>query len=168
MQPQGVETGMSFARNIATVGGGTLVSRLMAYARDAGIAGWLGTSVWSEAFFLVLQIVNFFRRLLSEGALNGSFVPLWLKLKAGEGGAAQADRFTRRVLATLALVTGFVALAAIVFAPFIVHALAPGFDTGRAALATVLLRIVALYILLAGIVAVIAAALNAEGRVAAA
>ena len=64
---------MSFARNIATVGGGTLVSRLMAYARDAGIAAWLGTSVWSEAFFLVLQIVNFFRRLLSEGALNGSF-----------------------------------------------------------------------------------------------
>ena len=156
---------MSFARNIATVGGGTLVSRLMAYARDAGIAAWLGTSLWSEAFFLVLQIVNFFRRLLSEGALNGAFVPIWLKLKAGEDGAAQADRFTRRTLATMVLVTGIVALAAIVFAPWIVHAFAPGFDAARAGLATVLLRIVALYVLLAGIVAVIAAALNAEGRV---
>jgi putative peptidoglycan lipid II flippase len=156
---------MSFARNIATVGVGTLVSRLMAYARDAGIAAWLGTSVWSEAFFLVLQIVNFFRRLLSEGALNSAFVPLWLKLKAAEDGSAQADRFTRRTLATMALVTGIVALAAIVFAPWIVHALAPGFDAGRTALATVLLRIVALYVLLAGIVAVVAAALNAEGRV---
>jgi putative peptidoglycan lipid II flippase len=156
---------MSFARNIATVGSGTLVSRLLAYARDAGIAAWLGTSLWSEAFFLVLQFVNFFRRLLSEGALNGAFVPIWLKLRNGDDGLAQANRFTRRALATMALVTGIIALAAIVFAPLIVHLLAPGFDAARMALATIFLRIVALYVLLAGMVAVIAAALNSEGRV---
>ena len=69
---------MALVRNITTVGSGTLVSRLLAYARDAGIAALLGASPFSEAFFAVMQVVNFFRRLLAEGALNGAFVPIWL------------------------------------------------------------------------------------------
>ena len=76
---------MSLARDITTVGGGTLLSRLLAYARDAGIAALLGTGPISEAFFVVLQVVNFFRRLLADGALNGAFVPIWLGLRRGEG-----------------------------------------------------------------------------------
>jgi len=66
---------MSLARDITTVGSGTLVSRLLAYLRDAWIAALLGAGPHSEAFFAVLQVVNFFRRLLSEGALNSAFVP---------------------------------------------------------------------------------------------
>jgi hypothetical protein len=62
---------MSLARDITTVGSGTLISRLLAYLRDAWIAALLGAGPHSEALFVVLQIVNFFRRLLSEGALNG-------------------------------------------------------------------------------------------------
>ena len=64
---------MSLARDITTVGSGTLMSRLLAFARDAGIAALLGTGPFSEAFFAVLQVINFFRRLLAEGALNGAF-----------------------------------------------------------------------------------------------
>lgn len=156
---------MALARKIATVGGGTLVSRLLAYGRDAGIAALIGASAYSEAFFAVLQVVNFFRRLLSEGALNSAFVPIWLRLVAGDDGAADADRFTRRTLATVLILTGIVALVAIVFAPLIIGALAPGFDDARHALAALYLRIVAPYVVLAGGVAVVAAALNAEGRV---
>ena len=33
---------MSLARDINTVGGGTLMSRLLAFAHGAGIAAWLG------------------------------------------------------------------------------------------------------------------------------
>lgn len=51
---------MSLARDITTVGGGTLVSRLLAYLRDAWIAALLGAGPHSEAFFAVLQVVNFF------------------------------------------------------------------------------------------------------------
>ena len=74
---------MTLARNIATVGSGTLFSRVLAFARDAGIAAWLGAGPASEAFFAMLQVINFFRRLLADGALNGAFVPIWLKLRAG-------------------------------------------------------------------------------------
>lgn len=156
---------MSLARDITTVGGGTLMSRLLAYLRDAWIAALLGAGPYSEAFFAVLQVVNFFRRLLSEGALNSAFVPIWLKLKAGEDGIANANRFTLRAMAAISITTGIVVLAATVFAPFIVAAIAPGFQHAQKGHTEFLLMIAAPYILLAGLVAVVAAALSAEGRV---
>jgi len=159
---------MRLARNIATVGGGTLFSRLLAYARDAGIAALLGASAFSEALFAVMQLVNLFRRLLAESALNGAFVPIWLRLRAGEDGEANANRFTRRSFVVMLCITGMVTLLAIVLAPFVVAVITPGFDDGRKSLAVLLLLIVAPYILISGLVAVLTAALNAENRVAAA
>jgi putative peptidoglycan lipid II flippase len=159
---------MALGRKIATVGGGTLLSRLLAYARDAGIAALLGAGPFSEAFFAVMQVINFFRRLLAEGALNGAFVPLWLDLRAGADGPANADRFSRRALLAMFCIAGSVALLVIISAPWLVATVAPGFGTGRHGLAVLLLLIVAPYIALAALVAVLAAALNAEGRVTAA
>jgi putative peptidoglycan lipid II flippase len=158
---------MSLARDITTVGSGTLMSRVLGFARDSWIAALLGTGPFAEAFFAVLQLINFFRRLLADGALNGAFVPIWLDLRNGEDGPANANRFTRRSLVTVGCITGIVALFVIVLAPFVAIALAPGFDEGRRELASFYLRLVAPYIVLAGLVAVVAAALNAEGRVAA-
>jgi putative peptidoglycan lipid II flippase len=158
---------MSLARDITTVGSGTLMSRLLGFARNAGIAALLGSGPFAEAFFAVLQVINFFRRLLAEGALNSAFVPIWLSVRAGEDGEAIANRFTRRSLLAMFCVTGIVALLAFVFARFVIAAIAPGFDDARREVAFVYLLIVAPYIVLAGLVAVIAAALNAEGRVAA-
>src|SRR5262249_716131 len=88
---------MSLARDVTTVGGATLASRLLGFARDVAIAAALGAGVPSDAFFAVLQIANFFRRLLAEGALNAAFVPLWLRIKEtqGENGAYA---FFRQVL----------------------------------------------------------------------
>ncbi|HXX06720.1 MAG TPA: murein biosynthesis integral membrane protein MurJ [Pseudolabrys sp.] len=156
---------MSLARDITTVGSGTLMSRLLAYLRDAWIAAVLGAGPFSEVFFIVLQVVNFFRRLLSEGALNSAFVPIWVKLRGGEDGAANADRFTVSALATVGMITGIIVLITTVCAPFIIAAIAPGFPSIQRDQAVLLLMIVAPYILFAGLVAVAAAALSAQGRV---
>ena len=156
---------MSLARDITTVGSGTLLSRVLAYARDAMIAALLGTGPYSEAFFAVLQLVNFFRRLLAEGALNSAFVPLWLRLRAGEDGAVNADRFTIRTLLTLVIITGTVVLVVVLAAPYIVAVIAQGFDVDRRHLAILYLLLAAPYVMLAAGVAVISAALNAETRV---
>jgi len=155
---------MSLARDITTVGGGTLMSRLLGYIRDAWIAALLGAGPYSEALFAVLQLVNFFRRLLSEGALNGAFVPVWLKLRSGKGGTANADRFTWRVLLVMFCVAGTIALLTVSLGRYVIAGIAPGFDDARQSFAAFLLFMAAPYILLAGLVAVIAAALSAEGR----
>ena len=111
---------MSLARDITTVGSGTLMSRLLAYLRDAWIAALLGAGPHAEAFFAVLQVVNFFRRLLAEGALNSAFVPIWLKLRAGDDGEANANRFTQRILLAMFCIAGFIALLMIFFAPTVI------------------------------------------------
>jgi len=156
---------MPLARDVSTVGGGTLMSRLLAFFRDAWIAALLGAGPFSEAFFAVLQFVNFFRRLLAEGALNSAFIPIWFKLREGKDGQANADLFTRRSLMAMFCITGSIALLVILLAPVVTATIAPGFDEGRHKLAGFFLAIAAPYIALAGLVAVIAAALNAEGRV---
>jgi putative peptidoglycan lipid II flippase len=156
---------MSFARKIVTVGSGTLVSRLLAFARDAWIAALLGAGPFSEAFFAMLQVVNFFRRLLADGALNGAFVPVWLKLRTADDSGASANRFTRRGFLAMLCLGGIAALLVNVFAWPLMGLIAPGFDPTRQTLASLLLAIAALYIAFTGMVAVLAAALNAEHRV---
>ena len=156
---------MSLARDITTAGGGTLMSRLLAYVRDAWIAALLGAGPYSETLFAILQVVNFFRRLLSEGALNSAFVPIWTKLRGSANGAANANRFTWRVLLMMFCVAGSIALLAVFLGRYVVAGIAPGFDDAQQSFAAFLLFMAAPYILLAGLVAVIAAALSAEGRV---
>ena len=156
---------MSLARDITTVGSGTLVSRLLAYVRDAWIAALLGAGPYSETLFAVLQVVNFFRRLLSEGALNSAFVPIWTKLHGSANGAANANRFTWRVLLMMFCVAGSIALLAVFLGRYVIAGIAPGFDDAQQSFAAFLLFMTAPYILLAGLIAVIAAALGAEGRV---
>ena len=155
---------MSIARNVTTVGGATLLSRLLGFGRDVGIATMLGAGVVADAFFAVLQIVNFFRRLLAEGALNAAFVPSWLRIKQIEGRRG-AFRFLYEATGTMLLVSGMLTGGTLLLAPTVIDVLAPGFDAERQAAATEYLVITAPYIALAGLVAILAAALNAEGRV---
>ncbi len=158
---------MPLARDVATVGSATLASRLLGFVRDLGIAAVLGAGVVSDAFFAVLQIVNFFRRLLAEGALNAAFVPIWLR-KTQMDGESGAARFLREVLAAMLLAVGVLAAIGLLLAPAVIALLAPGFDGERQAAAADYLHIAAPYVVLAGVVAVLASVLHAEGRVLAA
>src|ERR687895_151477 len=118
---------MSQARDVTTVGGATLLSRLLGFLRDVAIAAVLGAGALADAFFIALQIPNLFRRLLAEGALNSAFVPLWLR-RQQEDGARGARRFSEDVLATLAAALAATAVLCALLAPVVVTLLAPGFD----------------------------------------
>ena len=157
---------MSLARDVTTVGTATLISRLLGYVRDAGIASVLGAGALSDAYFAALQVPNLFRRLLAEGALNAAYVPQALRMRQ-EGGDAAVRRFGEDVLGTTAVALCALAILAALFAPAVVHLLAPGFGPTdeRLRLAVDFLRLSAPYIALSGAVAVAASALNAEGRV---
>jgi putative peptidoglycan lipid II flippase len=158
----------SLARDVATVGAATLLSRLLGFARDLGVAALLGAGAVSDAFFVAMLIPNLFRRLLAEGALNSAFVPAWMRVRAAKG-ASGAQQFGEEVMGTMLLVLGSLVLLCTALAPTLVHLLAPGFtaDEQRLGLAATYLRIVLPYVTIAGLIAVAAAALNAERRVAA-
>ena len=160
---------MSLARDVTTVGGATLLSRLLGFLRDMLIAAVLGAGALSDAYFAALQIPNLFRRLLAEGALNAAFVPMWLRIR-DQAGPDGARLFGENILGAMILGLGALAIACVVLAPAMIGILAPGFAPGseRFLLAVDYARLSIPYIAIAGVVAVAASVLNAEGRVGAA
>ena len=88
---------MALLRSIATVGGFTMISRFLGFARDILIAAILGAGPVADAFFVAFKLPNFFRRLFAEGAFNAAFVPLFAR-HMSEGGRDAARRFAEEVL----------------------------------------------------------------------
>ena len=75
-----------------TVGGWTLMSRVLGFARDAMILALLGTGPLYEAYVVAFRLPNMFRRFFAEGAFNTAFVPMFSKrVEAGEDARAFAE-----------------------------------------------------------------------------
>jgi len=151
-------------RSFLTVSLGTLASRLLGFARDAMIAGLLGTGPVADAFLAAFQLINVIRRLLTEGALNAALVPTWLKLRE-TGGPEVAACFAGRVLGTVSIALAAVTLLIGVAMPLVMAALVPGFvghDTLTFAIDDA--RLMLPYLAFAGPATVLLALASAQGR----
>jgi putative peptidoglycan lipid II flippase len=156
---------MTLARNVTTVGSATLLSRLLGFVRDMLIAAALGAGALSDAYFAAFALPNLFRRLLAEGALNAAFIPVWLRIRHDEG-TEGTRRFGENILGLVLVGLIMLALIGVAFAPVVIRLLAPGFTPGseRFVLAVDYARLAIPYLAIAGVVAVAASMLNAEGR----
>ena len=156
---------MRLYRAFATVGGLTLVSRVLGFARDILIEATLGSGVVADAFFVAFRFPNLFRRLFAEGAFNAAFVPLFAKRLEGEGREA-ARAFAEEAVAWL--VFGILALTVLaeLTMPVLMYGLAPGFSANREKfdLAVLLTRITMPYLLCMSLVALLSGVLNALGK----
>ena len=156
---------MSLLKSAATVGGLTLVSRLLGFLRDQLIAFTLGTGPVAEAFFVAQRFPNLFRALFAEGAFNSAFVPLFAKRIEGEGPGA-AHGFAIAVFsALLAWLLVFSALA-IIAMPWLMYVIAPGFsdEAIKLQLTTDLTRICFPYLLFMSLTALQSGVLNSLNR----
>ncbi|KIZ39201.1 MULTISPECIES: murein biosynthesis integral membrane protein MurJ [Rhodopseudomonas] len=151
-------------RPFLTVSAGTLLSRLLGFARDALVAALLGTGFVADGFLLAFQLVNVTRRLLTEGALNAALVPAWLRQRDANGAVAAAA-FAGRLVGSIGLAMLIAALLLGVLMPWVIGALAPGF-VGQPSLplAVTDARLMLPYLAFAGPVAVLMGLLNAQGR----
>jgi putative peptidoglycan lipid II flippase len=93
---------MNLFRAFATVGGYTMVSRVLGFVRDILIASILGAGPVADAFFVAFKLPNFFRRLFAEGAFNAGFVPLFSDLLSKKG-PEEARAFAEQSLSVLLL-----------------------------------------------------------------
>ncbi|MEZ5670624.1 MAG: lipid II flippase MurJ [Alphaproteobacteria bacterium] len=76
---------MTLLRSITTVGGLTMVSRILGFVRDLLIAAVVGSGPVADAFFVAFKLPNLFRRLFAEGAFNAAFLPLFAGALEQEG-----------------------------------------------------------------------------------
>jgi putative peptidoglycan lipid II flippase len=92
---------MNLVRSLGSVGGLTLVSRVLALVRDTLQASYVGAGFASDAFFVSFRLPNMFRALFAEGAFSAAFIPMFNR-KVAEGGELSVGlRFAERTLAVL-------------------------------------------------------------------
>jgi putative peptidoglycan lipid II flippase len=156
---------MSLLKSAAQVGGFTLVSRLLGFVRDQLIAFTVGTGLVAEAFFVAQRLPNLFRALFAEGAFNNAFVPQFARKVEGEGKPA-AFAFGRDMLSVLAVWMVLFCALAMIFMPWLMPLLAPGFkgSAEKLDLATELTRICFPYLGMMSLTALFGGVLNSLGR----
>src|SRR5262245_23577942 len=98
----------------------TIVSRVLGYVRDQRITLLLGTTLSADAYVLAYRIPNLFRRLVAEGSMTASFIPVftgYMREKSQE----EVWEFANRLFWTLSLVVAAITVLGMVFSPSVVH-----------------------------------------------
>jgi putative peptidoglycan lipid II flippase len=159
---------MALLRSVATVGGYTMVSRVLGFLREMLTAAFLGAGPVADAFFVALRLPNMFRSLFAEGAFSAAFVPLFSGKVANEG-RSEAKRFAEDALAVLLVALLVFLVAGEVLTPWVLDIIAPGFraDPDKFALAVALTRIMFPYLLFISLTALQGGVLNSVERFAA-
>lgn len=126
------------------------------------VANFFGAGLYADAFYAAYRIPNLFRRLLGEGALFASFVPVFtehLHTKSKK----ETQNLLNAVFTTLFIILSLLTILGIIFAPEITRIVAWGFETNpkKLELTVNLVRIMFPYLLLICLAALLLGALNA-------
>src|SRR5688572_3619301 len=136
-----------------------MASRVTGLLRETVSAALFGWGPLSDALVFAFRIPNLLREFFAEGALSSAFVPVFAKARAEEG-EARALLLARRVLGTLAAVTGLLTVLGIVFAPAVVDLVAADAPSEQRPLTITLTRIMFPFLVLAAVAAAIMGMLN--------
>jgi putative peptidoglycan lipid II flippase len=122
------------------VAAGILLSRIAGLIRERVFAHYLGSSRAADAFKAALKIPNFLQNLFGEGVLSASFIPVYARL-LGEKDERLAGRVAGVFASMLALAVSILVLLGVLTTPWILAAIAPGFQGDVRALTIRIVRI---------------------------
>jgi putative peptidoglycan lipid II flippase len=154
----------SVARAAGTVTVATMISRVLGVGREMVMARYFGAGFFTDAFNIAYRVPNLFRDLFAEGALSSAFVPTFIR-ELNQGGPERAWALANRLVSTLLVVLGALALVFAFFAKGFVYILAAGYaDTpGKMELTIQMTRILSPFLLFIALAAVAMGMLNAFG-----
>jgi putative peptidoglycan lipid II flippase len=152
---------MNVAKAAGIVSLATMLSRICGFIRDMVVAAFFGAGLVTDAFWVAFRIPNLLRRLLGEGSLTVSFVPIfieYLKSRTKEEAYELADT----TFTLLSIILVIVCIVGIIFSPAIVSVIAFGFAKNREQfeLAVFLTRLMFPYIFFISLVALCMGILN--------
>jgi putative peptidoglycan lipid II flippase len=152
----------SVVRSAGVVSIAVLMSRVTGLVRESVMARLFGAGLIYDAFMLGFRIPNLTRDLFAEGALSSAFVPTFTEYLSNRGKEAAA-RLVNLVATALILVVGVVCALGVIFAPQLVHLMAPGYAAvpGKFELAVNMTRIMFPFLLLVALAAQAMGVLNA-------
>ncbi|HEY0627669.1 MAG TPA: murein biosynthesis integral membrane protein MurJ [Allosphingosinicella sp.] len=156
---------MNLWKATGTIGGLTMVSRVLGFAREMIFARVMGAGMAADAFALAFLIPNLFRRLFGEGAFSQGFVPLFSgRMKDGDN--EEARRFAEEVLAVFMPVLMIITVIFMVFMPAFIALIGAGWtdEPEKFGLAVLLTRITMPYLVFICLVSLFSGVLNSLSR----
>lgn len=148
-------------KKAAGVGSSTLLSRIIAFAREILLLQFLGVGAVSDAFFMAFRIPNTLRKVFAEGALSSVLVPALIDAEKKDGRSG----VSRLTTASMLVIEGVIALFCLgvyFYAHEVIGFLAPGFSSQQIAYSGSFLKILVSFILFVSSSAILAGALQAE------
>ncbi len=164
---------MNLLKATGTIGGLTLVSRVLGMVRDMLMARYVGAGLASDAFLIAWRLPNLFRALFAEGAFAAVFVPMFnrrmteAEAERAESGKAAAVDFASQILSVLFPFLTLFTLGMMIATSPIVWAMTGGFPDGgpeKFALASHLTKITFPYLGLISLVSLLGGILNSLNR----
>jgi len=151
------------AKAAGVVGAATLLSRIMGYVRDMVMSWAFGTSAAADAFYVAYRIPNLLRELLAEGSMSAAFIPVFTETLT-KGTKEEARHLANAVFARLLVILVIVTGIGIIFAPYIVKAIAWGWkienQREKFLMASTLTQMMFPYLLFIGLAALAMGMLN--------
>ncbi len=112
----------SVLQSAAMMSLGTLLSRILGLVRDLALAA-LFPRIITDAYVVAFRLPNLFRRILGEGSLAASFVPVYVDRLGSE---AEAKEFSSAIFSMLAIVTATLSVLGILFMEPLLNILVSG------------------------------------------
>ncbi len=149
------------AKTASVVGGATLLSRIFGFVRDMIVAQLFGAGMATDAFFVAFRIPNLLRRLVGEGSLTASFIPVYSEY-INQRSKEEGDELVSASFSVLTLVLILLAGLGVLFSPWIIKIMAYGFspEPEKFKLTVWLTRLMFPYIFFIGLVALAMGVLN--------
>ncbi|WP_406832748.1 murein biosynthesis integral membrane protein MurJ [Pedococcus sp. KACC 23699] len=154
----------SLARSSAIMAAGTVVSRLLGFARASLLAATIGIALSADTFQVANTLPNQFYLLLAGGVLNAVLVPQIIKASTDTDGGQE---FVNRLITlSLALLLG-ATLVVTAAAPLLVRLFSQGWNSPTLGLATAFALICLPQVFFYGLYTLLGQVLNARGHFAA-
>jgi putative peptidoglycan lipid II flippase len=128
------------ARSTGIVMASVLASRILGFLRDWTVAHQIGSNAATDAYYAAFTLPDFLNYLVAGGSLSLIFIPVFTKYVA-EGAEDEAWHVFSTVLTFMGLVLVALVIAAEIWAPELVRAIAPGFNPAEKARAVALTRL---------------------------
>ncbi|WP_455377980.1 murein biosynthesis integral membrane protein MurJ [Petrachloros mirabilis] len=151
----------SVVKAAGLIGLATFSSRILGFIRDMVLARLFGATPAADAFFVAFRIPSLLRELFAEGSMSSAFIPVFTEYHTLKS-KREAWELASAAFTTLLTIVTMVTLIGIFAAPWLVHALAPGFHESpeKLALTTLLTRVMFPYLLFISLAAVAMGVLN--------
>jgi len=145
------------------LGAASLVSKLFGLLRDRILLGAFGAGRELDIYYAAFRIPDFFYAFFILGVISAGFVPVFISYWNRKDNR-NAWRLANSVLNLMGLVMTAVSFLLIIFIPYLIKLVAPGFSAAETDLAIKLTRIISLSPILLGISTVFGAILQSFRR----